>query len=199
MARKTTEEKIENAALSLFAQSGYKGTSTRKMAQVAGVSELTIYRCYKTKEDLFRQSLLNRMPNEWLGVIDMKPNWTLEDCLRSLFDQLYHTLLERQDLIQIFYREGASSSQIVDLARQVPPKMWGPIKDHILKACPDILPEIASQVAFQTFTSYLGICLITFTFGPDIIPVPIHEYHESMIKTQAQRLKETGCGQHTPF
>lgn len=179
MARKTTEEKIENAALSLFAQSGYKGTSTRKIAQVAGVSELTIYRCYKTKEDLSRQSLLNRMPNEWLGVIDMKSNWTLADCLRSLFDQLYRTFQERQDLIQIFYREGASSSEIVDLARQVPPKMRGPIKDYPLKAGPDILPEIA--------------------FGPDIIPVPIHEYHESMIKTQVQRLKETGCGQHTPF
>ena len=40
------------AATEIFAEKGYAATSTREIAQKAGVAEGTIFRHYKTKKDL---------------------------------------------------------------------------------------------------------------------------------------------------
>lgn len=44
---------ILEAAKSLFAEKGYKGTSTKKIAQAAKVNEVTIFRIFGSKEKLF--------------------------------------------------------------------------------------------------------------------------------------------------
>lgn len=46
------QEKIINAALTLFAEEGYKSTSTSKVAKKAGVSEGLIFRHFTNKEGL---------------------------------------------------------------------------------------------------------------------------------------------------
>jgi TetR/AcrR family transcriptional regulator len=48
-----TEQKILEAALNLFAEKGYTGATTRVIAEEAGVSELTLFRKFKTKKNLF--------------------------------------------------------------------------------------------------------------------------------------------------
>ena len=50
----TTKEKIERAALTLFAASGVDGVSTKELAATAGVSEGVIYRYFKSKTELAR-------------------------------------------------------------------------------------------------------------------------------------------------
>ena len=46
------QEQILNAALKLFAEDGFKGTSTSKIAKEAGVSEGLIFRHFKNKNGL---------------------------------------------------------------------------------------------------------------------------------------------------
>jgi len=45
-----TETKILKAALKLFAQQGYSGTTTRELAQLAGVAEGTLFRHFESKK-----------------------------------------------------------------------------------------------------------------------------------------------------
>ena len=52
------QEKILNAALKLFAEEGYRTTSTSKVAQEAGVSEGLIFRHFKNKEGLLEAIIL---------------------------------------------------------------------------------------------------------------------------------------------
>src|SRR5215472_608647 len=51
--RTAKEERILKTAASLFAQFGYNGVSTREIASAAGVNEVTIYRHYPRKRDLY--------------------------------------------------------------------------------------------------------------------------------------------------
>lgn len=66
-----TRERILNAALDLFSDLGFHGTTTRKIAQKAGVNEVTIFRQFKTKENLF-QAVLDNVKNVGfdLGTVD---------------------------------------------------------------------------------------------------------------------------------
>ncbi|EKF87027.1 TetR/AcrR family transcriptional regulator [Methanobacterium formicicum] len=52
-----TEQKFLDVALEIFAEKGYKGATTRLIAQKAGFSELTLFRKFKTKENLFNKVL----------------------------------------------------------------------------------------------------------------------------------------------
>jgi AcrR family transcriptional regulator len=62
--RSVTEVRIVEAAVQLFSRQGYKGTSTREIAHLAGVNEATLFRYFARKGDLFwsaAESRLNRL------------------------------------------------------------------------------------------------------------------------------------------
>jgi AcrR family transcriptional regulator len=50
-------DRIVHAAARLFAYQGYHGASTRQIAHLANVSELTVFRQFKDKENLFWSTL----------------------------------------------------------------------------------------------------------------------------------------------
>ena len=58
MPRKTeVPSRITRAAIALFSRQGYHGTSTRDIARLADVSEVTLFRYFEHKEDIFWAAL----------------------------------------------------------------------------------------------------------------------------------------------
>ena len=49
------KELVRSAALALFSERGYSGTSTRAVAEVAGVTEQMLFRHFRSKRELFQQ------------------------------------------------------------------------------------------------------------------------------------------------
>jgi AcrR family transcriptional regulator len=49
--------RIARAAVALFSRQGYHGTSTREIARLADVSEVTVFRYFEHKEDIFISAL----------------------------------------------------------------------------------------------------------------------------------------------
>lgn len=62
--QKERDHKIAHAAARLFARQGYRGTSTREIARVAGISENTLFRHFESKEKLFWTALRSSLA-EW--------------------------------------------------------------------------------------------------------------------------------------
>lgn len=48
-----TKQKIMDAALKIFAKEGFKATTTRAIAKESGFTELTLFRKFKTKKNLY--------------------------------------------------------------------------------------------------------------------------------------------------
>jgi AcrR family transcriptional regulator len=49
--------KILEAALQVFAETGYRGATTRRIAQIADVNEVTLFRQFGSKDDLLRSAM----------------------------------------------------------------------------------------------------------------------------------------------
>ncbi len=49
--------RISRAAVALFSRQGYHGTTTREIARLADVSEVTVFRYFEHKEDIFLSAL----------------------------------------------------------------------------------------------------------------------------------------------
>lgn len=52
-------ERLVEAAGELFAQRGYRGTTTRDISDQAGITERTLFRHYSSKADLFRVAVIS--------------------------------------------------------------------------------------------------------------------------------------------
>lgn len=62
-----TEVRILEAAVQLFARHGFKGTSTRDIARLARVNEVTLFRYFSRKSDLFRAAAESRLSRVRMG------------------------------------------------------------------------------------------------------------------------------------
>lgn len=59
---------VLDAALRLFVEHGYRGTSMEGIADAAGVTKPVVYKCYPNKQDLFR-ALLEREEQKLLAEV----------------------------------------------------------------------------------------------------------------------------------
>lgn len=73
MSKKSqTRSKIMGVALKLFSEQGYYSTTTKQIAKEAEVNELTIFRHFKTKENLFQETTQNYVKEVKLDEIVKK-------------------------------------------------------------------------------------------------------------------------------
>lgn len=54
--KEETRKKIMDIALKLFSEQGYYGTTTKMIAQEAGINEITLFRHFGSKENLFQET-----------------------------------------------------------------------------------------------------------------------------------------------
>jgi AcrR family transcriptional regulator len=117
-------EAIIEAALSLFAEKGFRGVTTRELASAVGVSEPVLYQHFKTKSDLFRalvetQCVLQETALELKPFIDAGDDtgffralgrgildWYLDD--PRFAKLLLHSSLDRHELSDLFYETHVS-------------------------------------------------------------------------------------------
>jgi len=101
-----TKEKILDATIALVSQKGYLGATTREIAHGAGVTELTLFRHFGTKEKLF-EACLNR--NTFLPTLkELMPDldgMSYEDALRTVGRSFLLSLKARKAIVKIMQAE----------------------------------------------------------------------------------------------
>lgn len=98
----TTKEKIISSAEKLFSQNGYEKTTTKMIAQDAGVNETTIFRCFNNK-----LTLLNEVTKLYISGLTISPELskldqsTLENAIEELSEFIMAKFYDNQNLFQI--------------------------------------------------------------------------------------------------
>lgn len=104
--QKNTRDKILDAGLKLFSTKGYLGATTKEIARVAGVAELTLFRHFASKERLFEEVLKY---DSFLPVLrEMLPaisGLSYEDALVRIARKQLLALKRRKGLIRIMNSE----------------------------------------------------------------------------------------------
>ena len=102
--RGDAEARILASAAGMFADFGYNGVSTRDIAAGAGVNEVTIYRHYPRKRDLY-VAVLNaelqqvKLRGDWLARIAEAQD--ARTALARTFELITATLSNRRDLLRL--------------------------------------------------------------------------------------------------
>ena len=118
--RVTGEERrrliIESAA-KLFSQRGFRGTTTREVAQAVGVSEATVFKHFATKEDLYAAIIeAKTQMQQVLGVVS--PLAEAQDdatFLRTLAAQLIARTQSDPTLMRLLFFSALEGHALADL------------------------------------------------------------------------------------
>ncbi len=105
-----------DAARELFGRQDYRRTTTREIAEAAGVSEYLLFRHFGSKAGLFREALVlpfttfvESFGQTWRAVV---PEETDEDTLsRQFVGQLYDVLVENRGLLLTLMASDALSEE----------------------------------------------------------------------------------------
>lgn len=101
-----TKEKILNAAMTLVSEKGYLGATTREIARGAGVTELTLFRHFGSKERLF-EACLNRhtfLPTLRELLPDLE-GMSYDEALRTVGRRFLLSLKARKPMVKIMQAE----------------------------------------------------------------------------------------------
>ncbi|MCX8036731.1 MAG: TetR/AcrR family transcriptional regulator [Candidatus Sumerlaeia bacterium] len=111
LERKDRREQIVAAALRAFSRHGFRGTTTRALAREAGITEVTLFRYFPSKEKLFaavleRYSVLPVLEAELLKGMESRPG--ARAALRRIGRCVLAILRERRDLIRLMLSEAVT-------------------------------------------------------------------------------------------
>ncbi|MGD1257868.1 TetR/AcrR family transcriptional regulator [Mycobacterium seoulense] len=105
-----------DAARALFARQDYRSTTTREIAQAAGVTEHLLFRNFGSKAALFREALVlpftsfvDEFGRTWQSVVPEETDE--EDLARHFVGQLYDVFVEHQGLLLTLMASGALSDE----------------------------------------------------------------------------------------
>jgi AcrR family transcriptional regulator len=104
---KETSQRILEAATRVFARDGVSGATTREIARIARVNEVTLFRYFKNKNELLRQVVLQSCRRYQYSFTET-PLETPDDLRRSVEAYaavLIRKLRENEEFIRTFYGE----------------------------------------------------------------------------------------------
>lgn len=121
LARGEPRRLLLDAARTLFGRRDYRSTTTREIAEAAGVSEYLLFRHFGSKADLFREALVlpftgfvDGFGETWRAVV---PEETDEEELsRHFVGQLYDVLVEHRGLLLTLVASDGLSEEEIETA-----------------------------------------------------------------------------------
>jgi AcrR family transcriptional regulator len=163
-----TEVRIVEAAAQLFAHNGFKGTTTRDIAQLADLNEATLFRYFPRKPELFWAAVKSHVGRVKLArdtqislASDDAPAIVVPLLVAFLLDNLNRQPQLRR-LLQVAAFELPESDKMIR-------EHLGPIFDMVcgyFKRCAekgamrDIEPSLATLGLLGAVTAHHGLCLL---------------------------------------
>ncbi len=190
---------IVASAIKLFAEKGFRGTTTRELAAALGVTEPVLYQHFQTKEDLYRAIIETKAGEGGGSVAELQQYIAAEDdggfftCLADLVLSRYEkdpcfirlllfSALERHELARLFYEQQVR--QFFDLVA-------GYIRKRIRKG---VFREMNSGVAARAFIgmiSYHG--LMGLLFQDSVVKASRKKVLQQMVATFLDGIRAGGA------
>ncbi|WP_158727599.1 TetR/AcrR family transcriptional regulator [Levilactobacillus enshiensis] len=136
------QQQVLAASLALFAEQGFANTTTKEIAARAGVAEGTVYRRYRTKDELLAAVLAPFVSEVFPDLIEdfatniVKRDYiTRHDLIAAVIQDRLHFIQENRDVLQVLLTEVLVRSDVREqLVPQVAPlvaKNLYPVLDRL--------------------------------------------------------------------
>jgi AcrR family transcriptional regulator len=169
------KDQLLEAALQVYAESGYHGATTRRIAAAAGVNEITLFRHFGSKDVLLREAL-GRCQAEGIVRLPETPDDPLQELTDWSRSHLQH-LHQRAALIRTCLSELAERPDLVTPELSCPVQATLALAGYLERlkerglAAESVEPRAAAAMLLGTlFADAIGRDLV-----PDMYAIPAEE------------------------
>lgn len=181
-----TREKIIDAAMTLVRDKGYAATTTKDIANFAGVNECTLFRKFKSK----REIILSGMEQEkWCPHIAIKNfanvRWELEPDL-ELFMKTYMDVITPDFVnLSIGLRAPQLYNETAPLIMKIPKAYVSALVDYFkeMERRKKVPLMDFESVAMTIFSSTFGYTFLKASFKDNLTEVNQDEFIKNSVKT----------------
>ncbi|HIK37080.1 MAG TPA: TetR/AcrR family transcriptional regulator [Geminocystis sp. M7585_C2015_104] len=189
-------EKILAAALKLFLENGYRGTTMEEIAKTAGVSKQTLYSHFGDKEGLFK-ALVTKVSKQKFNLVWAKPlRGKPEVVLRNLANRIIREVSEPEylDFIHLIVTEVKNYPEFAQLCLTNISKPAISILTNYLENCRDLSLEDPEAVAHIFVNSILYHVLTQEKLeAKKVIPIESKRLINNLIKLIVSSRELKGC------
>jgi len=145
-----TKDRILKTGLKLFSEKGYLGATTKDIARMAGIAEITLFRHFSSKEKLFEEvvNTYSFLP-ALRGLIPEIAELSYEEGLRIIAKRFLDSLTVRKDLIRIMHSEIHRYSKKIH-------GIYHAIIDETFKTLASYFAEMQRRGMVRSFDAELG-------------------------------------------
>ncbi|WP_248512591.1 TetR/AcrR family transcriptional regulator [Sporosarcina sp. NCCP-2222] len=130
LSTKSTTERILDAAIELVSEKGYAAATTKSIAELAGVNEVTIFRHFGNKRGILKAIIEKFSYGPILQkTIQLEVSYELQDDLLLFSKEYLRYMLSIKDFVLIGFREAGSFPEIDEEIANVPRA----IKEELMK------------------------------------------------------------------
>lgn len=121
MAEPTTADRIVEAAIQLISEKGYAAATTRSIAALAGVNEVTIFRHFGNKRGILKAAVERFSYGPvFQDVLQREVSYSLHEDLLHFSERYFQTMLPIKDLVLIAFKEANTFPEIDEELASVP-------------------------------------------------------------------------------
>lgn len=119
MQKDNTRDKIIKAAKEVFSSKGYTGATTKEISKVAGVAEVTIFRHFETKGNLFNETIYKYLVNNVLDFKKSNSDVDTKQIITNFTEERINTLRNNKDLFMCTIYEAQFNDEIKDILEKI--------------------------------------------------------------------------------
>lgn len=179
---------IADTACKLFAEKGFRGTTTRELAAAVGVTEPVLYEHFKTKRDLYSEIIESKARGgvEVLAALDRKFHEAGDDrgFFLSLAESIVDWYSEDKAFIRLLLFSSLEDHELKDLFHERSRECFEIVSSYISRRQREgairemIDPAVAARGFFGMIAHY-ALTAVVFEVPP--IPRPTKEVVEEMV------------------
>jgi AcrR family transcriptional regulator len=170
--------KILAAAQRVYAEHGFRGATTRRIAETAGVNEVTLFRIFGSKDALLDEAVRPNATRREIAILTSEPVDPLAEVTAWVGAQLTF-LRERRSLIRKTMSEIEERPQLLQCVREGPECAHRALKDYLgalvergwIEQSPDI-PAAIAMLMGAVFSDAMGREMIPENFPRPISTAP---------------------------
>lgn len=167
MKEEDTREKILNAAREVFSKKGYDGSTTKEISFTAGVAEITLFRHFETKNNLFCETISKFIVKPMLNFNSSKTKVNSEQVIQKIIEERTGTLRNNRDLFICTIYEAQFNDEIKDMLKSIFSKVFDELmhymRDGYMKSGEKTI-EYMAQIILSTI---VGLIIFESLTGSD--------------------------------
>lgn len=151
-------------------KNGYKRATTKSIAKAAGVSEVTLFRHFDSKESLLKAAMEAYGSPLLARLIESRLTGEYEEDMHMIGRFFMNAALERAGVLCFAVSEARHFPILRTLFAQMPGQMWRLLAEYLQKQMDkgvvrELHPEAAAQAFFGMFFAY-AVSREAFRMGP---------------------------------